>query len=259
MSGRAVAEHPLFRRLCQPHLEGFVGPTAGISIHLDFTLADADAFGKAANKAERFLLALQAAKLRQALSSFSCCQAWPGLGLLSESPARWRLPGEVSPVTHCWQGINNKRQDSTMQRGKRKVPCGGSSALCKGTRASPWPPGLHVQPLWALFLLPVWWEMLDPLRNRPKATLARVTQEPGVGKEGSCVLSRSAKCGEGGGWRDLQAPLGARFPLPPSRGALVEQPEAGRGRRERASVQHCVQLVGQVVEHVADVFQDVLG
>lgn len=94
-----------------------------------------------------------------------------------------------------------------MQRGKRKVPCGGSSALCKGTRASPWPPGLHVQPLWALLLLPVWWEMPDPLRNQPKATLARVTQEPGVGKEGSCVPSRSAKCGEGGGWRDLQAPL----------------------------------------------------
>lgn len=101
-----------------------------------------------------------------------------------------------------------------MQWGKRKVPCGGSSALCKGTRASPWPPGLHVQPLWALLLLPVWWEMPDPLRNQPKATLARVTQEPGVGKEGSCVPSRSAKCGEGGGWRDLQAPLGARFSLP---------------------------------------------
>lgn len=39
----------------------------------------------------------------------------------------------------------------------------------------------------------------------------------------------------------------------------MEQPEAGRGRREQASVQHCIQLVGQVVKHVADVFQDVLG
>lgn len=116
-----------------------------------------------------------------------------------------------------------------------------------------------MQPLWPLLLLPVWWEMLDPVRNQPKATLPRVRQEPGVGKEGSCVPSRSAKCGEGGGWRHLQAPLGARFSLPPSRGALVEQPEAGRGRREQASVQHCIQLVGQVVKHVADIFQDVLG
>lgn len=179
MSGRAVAEHPLLHRLCQPHLQGSVGPAGGISIHLDFTLPNADAFGKAANKAERFLLASQAAKLRQALSSFSGCQAWPGLGLLSESPAPWWLHGEVSPLTHCWQGINSKRQDSTMQWGKRKVPCGGSSALCKGARASPWPPGLHVQPLWALLLLPVWWEMPDPLGNWPKAMLARVTRSQG--------------------------------------------------------------------------------
>lgn len=80
MSGRAVAEHPLLHRLSQLRLKGFVRPTGGISIHLDYTLPDADAFGKATNKAERFLLALQAAKLRQALSSFSCCQALPGLG-----------------------------------------------------------------------------------------------------------------------------------------------------------------------------------
>lgn len=79
-SGRAVVEHPLLRRLCQPCLEGFVGATGGILIHLDYTLPDADAFGKATNKAERFLLAPQAAKLRQALSSFSCCQALLGLG-----------------------------------------------------------------------------------------------------------------------------------------------------------------------------------
>lgn len=78
MSSRAVVEYLLLRRLCQPRLEGFVGPTGGISIHLDYTLPDA--FGNATNKAERFLLASQAAKLRQALSSFSCCQALPGLG-----------------------------------------------------------------------------------------------------------------------------------------------------------------------------------
>lgn len=80
MSGRAVTEHPLLHRLCQSHLEGFVGPTGGILIHLDYMLPDADAFGKATNKAERFLLAPQAAKLQPALSSFSCCQALPGLG-----------------------------------------------------------------------------------------------------------------------------------------------------------------------------------
>jgi len=79
-SSSAVVEHPLLRRLCQPRLKAFAGPTGGISIHLDYTLPDADAFGKAANKAERFLLAPQAAKLRQALSSGSCCQALLGLG-----------------------------------------------------------------------------------------------------------------------------------------------------------------------------------
>lgn len=66
-----------------------------------------------------------------------------------------------------------------MQQGKRKVPCGGSSALCKGARASPWPPGPRVRPLWALLLLPVWWEMPDPLRNGPVAALARVIQSQG--------------------------------------------------------------------------------
>lgn len=80
-----------------------------------------------------------------------------------------------------------------------------------------------------------------------------------MGKEGTFVPSHSAKCGEGDSWRDLQAPLGAGSTLPPSRGALVEQPGAGRGRREQASVQHCIQLVSQVIKHVADVFQDVLG
>lgn len=65
-------------------------------------------------------------------------------------------------MTHCWQGINNKRQDSAMQCGKKKVPCGGSSALCEGARASPRPPGPHAQPLWAPLLLPVWWETPDP-------------------------------------------------------------------------------------------------
>lgn len=39
--------------------------------------------------------------------------------------------------------------------------------------------------------------------------------EPGVGKEGSFVPSCSAKCGEGGGWRDLQALLGSGSALPP--------------------------------------------
>lgn len=238
--------------------QGSVGPAAGISIHLDFTLPDADAFGKAANKAERFLLALQAAKVRQAPSSFSCCQAWPGLRLHSESPARWRLPGEVSPLTHCWQGINNKRQDSTMQWGKRKVPCGGSSALCKGARASPWPPGLRVQPLWALLLLPVWWEMPDPLGNRPKATLSHLTQSQGwarraalfpaivqsVGREAAAEICRHRWC-----W--IRSSPITRGTDGAARG--------GRGRREQASVQHCIQLVSQVVKHVADVFQDVLG
>lgn len=39
-----------------------------------------------------------------------------------------------------------------------------------------------MQPLWALLLLPVWWEMPDPLRNRPKATLSHVTQSQGWAK-----------------------------------------------------------------------------
>lgn len=34
----AMAEHPLLYRPCQPHLEGSVGPTGGISIHLDSKL-----------------------------------------------------------------------------------------------------------------------------------------------------------------------------------------------------------------------------
>lgn len=146
-----------------------------------------------------------------------------------------------------------------MQWGKRKVPCGSSSALCKGARASPWPPGPHAQPLWALLLLPVWWEMPDPLGNQPAAVLARVIRSQGRARRGSCIPSRSAKCGEGGGCRDLEAPLSAGSALPPSRGALAEQPEAGRERREQASVQHRIQLVSQVIKHVADVFQDVLG
>lgn len=79
-------------------------------------------------------------------------------------------------MTHCWQGINNERQDSAMQRGRRKVPCGGSLALCKDVRASPRPPGPRVQPLCALLLLPVWWERPDPLGNRPAAAPARVAR-----------------------------------------------------------------------------------
>lgn len=136
MSRMAMAEHPLLCRLCQPHLEGSVGHTGGISIHLDSTLPDADEFGKAANKAERFLLALQAAKLQQALSSFSCCQAWPGLRLHSESPAPWRLPGEVSPVTLCWQGINNKMQDSdnAIGKGKEKGPLWRLLSFVRGSK-----------------------------------------------------------------------------------------------------------------------------
>lgn len=86
-------------------------------------------------------------------------------------------------MTHCWQGINNERQDSAMQRGKRKVPCGGSLALYKDVRASPRPPGPRVQPLWALLLPPVRWERPDPLGNRPAAALARVARS-GVGEEG---------------------------------------------------------------------------
>lgn len=101
---------------------------------LGFQAADADAFGKAANKAERFLLALQAAKLQQALSSFSCCQAWPGLRLHSESPAPWRLPGEVSPVTLCWQGINNKTQDSDNAVGKEKGPLWRLLSFVQGSK-----------------------------------------------------------------------------------------------------------------------------
>lgn len=154
-SSSAVVEHPLLAML-----EGCEGPAGGISIPLDYTLPDADAFGKAA-KQKRFLLAPRAAKLRQTPSPLSCCQALPGWDLLSEQPAQCWLPREVSPLTHCWQGINNKRQDSTMQRGNRRVPCGGSSA-------SPWPPGPRVQPLGALLPLPVWWEMPDPSEASPQ-------------------------------------------------------------------------------------------
>lgn len=120
-----------------------------------------------------------------------------------------------------------------MQWEKRKVPCGGSSALCKGARASLWPAGLHVQPLWALLLQPVWWERPDPLGNQPKAALSCVTQSQG--RQGGQLCSQP-QCKVWGG-RRLERPAGtagSRSALPPSRGALVEQPEAGRGRRERA-------------------------
>jgi len=66
-----------------------------------------------------------------------------------------------------------------VQRGKRKVPCGGSSALCKGARASPWPPGPRVRPLWAPLPLLGWWETPDPLGNQPTAALARAIRSRG--------------------------------------------------------------------------------
>lgn len=149
-----------------------------------------------------------------------------------------------------------------MQCGKKKVPCGGSSALCEAARASPRPPGPHARPLWAPILLPVWWETPDP-----RGCAGACDTEPGGSgagdtgrvRRGSHVPGHGAKCREGGGWRDLEAPSGAGSALPPSRRALAEQPEAGKGRREQASVQHCIQLVGQIIEHVADVLQDVLG
>lgn len=160
-------------------------------------------------------------------------------------------------MTHCWQGINNERQDSAMQRGRRKVPCGGSLALCKDVRASPRPPGPHVQPLCALLLLPVWWERPDPLGNRPTAAPARVAQS-WVGRGAAAFPAWRRVLG----WRWPGRPEGTtrcRVRSPPVWRALAQQPEVRRGRREQVSVQHRVQLVGQVIEHVADVFQDVLG
>lgn len=134
-----------------------------------------------------------------------------------------------------------------MQRGRRKVPCGGSLALCKDVRASPRPPGPRVQPLCTLLLLPVRWERPDPLGNRSW-----------VGRRGGCVPSAAQSAGmEAAG--ETRRHHWVPGPLPPVWRALAEQPEVRRGRREQVSVQHRVQLVGQVIEHVADVFQDVLG
>lgn len=129
-------------------------------------------------------------------------------------------------------------------------------------RASLRPPGPQAQPLGALLLLPVRWETPDP-----HGWAGACDMEPGGSgagdtgrvRRGGHVPGHGAKCREGGGWRDLEAPSGAGSALPPSPRALAEQPEAGKGRREQGSVQHRVQLVGQVIEHVADVLQDVLG
>lgn len=52
-----------------------------------------------------------------------------GRGPLSNQPARWRLPGEVSPVTHCWQGINNQSRAEAGRgdaAGKEKGPLWGA-------------------------------------------------------------------------------------------------------------------------------------
>lgn len=115
-----------------------------------------------------------------------------------------------------------------------------------------------MQPRWALLLLPVRWEMPDPLGNRPKATLSQVTQSQGwarraalfpaavqsVGREAAAETCGHHRC------RSRSAPI---------TGGTDGAAAGGRGRREQASVQHCIQLVSQVVKHVADVFQDVLG